>query len=444
MIVVGDLESMIAAKANQAASHPLALVLLLLSIVYMLAKPACWAPAIALLFSFFVCTNQRFIVAGFDVTFYRVLFLSAVARLWLENGQNHRFQAGWPDACVLSLASLAALIGIVRPHEASAMLAYAGNCILYFLTGRFGVRSTRDWEIFCAAVSRSALAVAFVLIIEHFSGVNMFGRIFGGVPETTIVRGGSLRAQGAFDHPIVAGMCLAIGFVLNWSRVAVGRVEKTLIAAASCVGVLLTASSTPLLMLLSGVGMVSAFRLRSRLAYAIPGVLIAGLVIACIGSEAISRRIFVRGALISGSTGWHRYLLYADWRDSIGDWWLLGSSDRSAGWAVRLAEVHGDAMVDVTSEYVLLSVNFGIFGLLSMCCLVCGIALPCLGRSALASNADSRRAFAIYVILVTYCVGGLACALFGQIQMLVWVLLGAGAATLERDGWVLNRRCTGK
>ena len=115
---------------------------------------------------------------------------------------------------------------------------------IYFV-GRFLIRSWSDLRFAASAVAVLSVPIAILFAAEWTTGYNIFS-IFGDVPAETWVRGGRLRCQGAFAHPILAGTFWAAALPLIWTL----RKDKNILMRLGTIGCLFIvaacSSSTPI------------------------------------------------------------------------------------------------------------------------------------------------------------------------------------------------------
>ena len=192
------------------------------------------------------------------------------------------------------------------------------------------------------------------MFIEWTTGRNLFS-LMGGVPEFTRIREGRLRCQGAFSHPILAGV-----FGACWLPIFIALYAHKARALAICGGVggllivFFSSSSTPVLG--AGVALVGAslWHLRDyvpwmrRLTYAF-------LIVLHFTWKHPVWYLLARINVVGGSTGYHRYNLIDKAIKNFDDWWLVGTSSTNHwGWF----------LYDITNEYVLAGVRGGVLSML--------------------------------------------------------------------------------
>ena len=189
---------------------------------------------------------------------------------------------------------------------------------------------------------------------EKFVGRNVFS-IFGAVPEYTAIREGQLRAQGPFRHPILTGTFAATLMPLF---VVIIKKNKTL-ASVGIIGaaavIFACASSGPLI---AGMCVVIGFacwpfhkHMRAFVLTVLVGLLGLHLVM-----QAPVWALIGRVSSLVGGTGWHRVELIDAAIKYFNEWWLLGTN-YTAHWGITTLFINPN-MADITNNYI----NEGIIG----------------------------------------------------------------------------------
>jgi hypothetical protein len=288
-----------------------------------------------------------------------------------------------------------------------------------------------------------ALAITPLMVFEAVTGTNLFS-ILGGVAAQAAVRDGSVRAQGSFAHPIMAGTFGATLFPLAialWRA----RPHRRLAAAAGIIGSLaltvLSSSSGPLIALMMGGIGWGLWAVRDSMRLVRWGV-VALLVVLHVVREKPVWHLIGRLSDLMGGTGWHRYALIdafiANWRD----WILVGLGTRSTGeW--------GWGLVDVTNQFVAEGVKGGIATLVVFVALV-SASFVSISRvmtradaaraiSATRRQRDSTFAWGLGVSMTAHCASWISVSYFGQMWPFFYLHLALIAA-LRTDPGLWARR----
>jgi hypothetical protein len=367
--------------------------------------------------------GQKIVLGGLDFTMLRVLVLFGLARIALRT-EYHSLRWLRIDSLVLlwTITSITAYTLLWQTFDSLVnRLGYAYNAIgLYFLF-RCLIRDRDDIKQACRLFAVVLFPLAICMCVERSTGRNTF-YMFGGVPEFTRIREGTLRCQGPFAHPILAGTFGAVWFPLfvglwwqgkgNRSLAALGILSSTLITITS-------GSSGPLATYLAGFLAILAGYIRPNMR-----VVRWAAVMLIISLQVMMREpiwfIFARVNFLSGSTGWHRSHLIDQTIKHFFDWWLVGIKDVGQ-WGIWATHGHGD----VTNQYIRHGVDGGLISLLLFVSIIVW-SFSNLGRSIKANRADSRHykslLWAVGSALFSHVVTFFSVAYFDQ-NVVNWYLL---------------------
>lgn len=287
----------------------------------------------------------------------------------------------------------------------------------------------RNWEDVHATVRGFVIIsvpVAVAFLVERATGRNIFA-VFGGVRAVTEVRDGKLRCQGAFAHPILAGCfwaSLLPLFGAMWWRDRRGRAWAYIGVSACGIVIVCCASSTPLMAVLFGVVGASLFGLRAHMKRIRWGV-VCFLVLLHFMMRGPVWSLIARVDVLSGSTGYYRFVLIDEAIHHFDEWWLVGVQSTSH-WGAWLGP---SGLTDVANQYVLEGVRGG-FSTLVLFLVLIGLVFAGVGRLWRSADAGNQKmAWAMGVGVFVHCTSFLAVSYFGQIQML-WYLALAMIASL--------------
>ena len=305
--------------------------------------------------------GERVAVAGLNFTMFRILILVGWVRM-LVRGEIKSFKLNAIDKTLIWLMISSVITHVLLWQTYGAFqnkLGQAYNAIgLYFLF-RFLLRDTEDIVRLIKVIAWCVIPLAGFMITENLTGHNLFA-VFGGVPESTSIRLDTLRVQGPFSHPILAGTfgaTLLPLFVGLW-KLEKGNRKVSMLAIVSCVAITLTsASSGPLLAFFCGLLAMAAWPLRNHF-----NKLRWGLLIALVGLELVMKShiwfLMARVNVFSGSTGFHRAYLIDRAIANLDDWWLIGTKS-TAAWADQDAH-----LFDVTNQYIAYGADGGLITML--------------------------------------------------------------------------------
>ena len=183
----------------------------------------------------------------------------------------------------------------------------------------------------------AALTVIFAITmsVEKFRGLNIFGYL-GIVSVIPGSREGSIRAAGAFAHPILAGVFgVAVMPLFWWLRQSgKARVAGLLGLCGSMGMMVMSASSTPLMSFVAAIIAGFAFPFRNKMRtvrWAVVIILIALHLV----MKAPVWMLIARVDVVAGSSGYHRAMLVDQCIRHFTDWWLIGTTAAGSwGWDI--------------------------------------------------------------------------------------------------------------
>lgn len=397
---------------NQSLMTPLAGGVLCVGLlaVFVLSRRDFWIPIVIV--PLLIPFSQRIAILGIDFTLMRILLIASAIRIassgWYRGDSFSRI-----DRAVLLWLGLSSAVYILREASVGALVYKAG----YFLDAALSLVLFRSVFVRNTDVSRMLVVMSLVgavlagaFVLEVSTGRNLFS-YFGGVPEFTKIREGRLRAQGAFSHPIIAGVFWAAVMVLLIAEGVRGSSNRgiVLIGVVSSLTIIgCCASSTPVFMLAAGVFGLLLWWIRTamiRFVWACVGCLFALHLV----MEAPVWHLLARVSAVGGSTGYHRYHLIDQFVSRPEEWFLLGvSSTAHWGWGLQ----------DVTNQFVLEGVRGGALGL----SLFVYVLYLLFGSTQ--SDVRARDDFILWsrkALLFSHCAAFLSVSCFGQAWIVFWL-----------------------
>ncbi len=408
--------------------HPVGAAAAIVLGLALLALPRRYAVIPILVLACFVSTRQRIAIATIDFDLNRILVLVGWIRL-LMRGEARSIRLHEVDKLVLFWVLAATVTGILRELSGAAVINRIGTAFdragMYFLF-RCLVRDWRDVRTTVLAFVALSVPVAASFINENMTGRNFFS-VFGGVAEFTRLREGKLRCQGAYAHPIIAGVfwvSVLPLMIAQWWSPRVPRLVVIVGVGCSLTIIVLSQSSTPL----GGVGAVlmggGLYLLREHmrlLRWSLLGILTVLHLVMAKGVHHLLARI----DLVGGSTGWHRFNLIDKWLKNAPEWFVLGTG----------STVHwGRLMGDITNQYVLEAVRGGIltFGLFIALITVCYRRIGWLWRAYPRKREYRYLAWALGVTLFAHTMMFFGVSYFGQAET-AWYLTLAIIGSMTQD-----------
>lgn len=365
------------------------LVFFVVTAAALLAVPRRWAPAPLLAGTCYMTFGQAVLIGPLHFPVFRLLILVGLARVILRREGLGGGMNGL-DRLVVIFAAVALLTSRFHQDPAAQLQFASGlafnTCGTYFLL-RIFCQSMSDVRRLAAITLIVLAPVALEMLNEAATGHNLFS-VFGGVPESSAIREGRIRAQGPFAHPILAG---TVGAVCLPLVAAFWRRSRgiALIGLVSCLVMVVTASSSGPL----GTAVVALLGLllwpwREQMRLFRWGAVLLYVALAMV-MKAPPYYLLGRLDLVGGSTGWHRAELIDSSLRHLSEWWLWGT-DYTRHWMPTGVSWSPD-QTDITNHYL----QMGVIGGLPLMCLF--IAILAKGFSvvgqrvrAAASPADER------------------------------------------------------
>jgi hypothetical protein len=396
--------------------------------VLMLVLPRRYALLPVIIITCFMTLGQVVLVGGLHFTMMRILVLFGWVRLALRR-EFRPFRLNAIDKAVLTWTVAAIVTHSLlwqTSDEFINRLGFGYNVVGMYFLFRFLLRDLEDIKRVFAMMAIVIVPLAAAMLFERATERNVFA-IFGGVRAVTELRGGTLRCQGPFGHPILAGTfgaSLLPFFVSLWWQG--GRYKWLAVAGVTSASVIVgtSGSSGPLMAYMAGCLGLAMWHFRRYMRVVRWGLLIALTGLALI-MKAPVWYLIQRVNIFSGSNGDHRALLIDQFVHHFSDWWLLGVKS-TIGWA-------DENMWDITNQFVWEGVNGG---LVTMILFVVVIAL-CFRAVGRVTRRIETHALRIHPILVwslgvalfSHCASLMSITYFDQ-NVVNWYLLLAMCSTV--------------
>ena len=198
--------------------------------------------------------------------------------------------------------------------------------------------------------------LAILMLVEKATAHNLFS-VFGGVPETPVVRAGKVRAQGPFDVSILAGTIAAGCIPLVIALWRFDRLRMVIGLTAAVAMIYACTSSGPILTAVWAIAALGLWPLRRRLWIMRWGAVAAYLALV-VAMKDPPYFLMARIDLTGSSTGWHRAEIIRAAINHFSEWWLTGT-DRTVHWmpyGIPWSANH----TDITNHYLQMGVLGGL------------------------------------------------------------------------------------
>lgn len=243
------------------------------------------------------------------------------------------------------------------------------------------------------------------------------------------MRWGLTRAVGPFSHPILFGSGFAIFLPLiyylrheknNW------RTFAYMLSAITVVGALSSMSSGPWVMIIVILFCLVMENFKQWLKPMLKFFILSCIVVEILSNRPLYHVIFSRASQLGGA-GWHRARLIDVAISHFSEWWLAGYGGKDPGWG----HYFGMSFTDVTNEFILAGVRYGVAGIIILC-----IVLIVAFRGLISAHkktthpADRSLYWALGCILLSVTVVWMSVSFFGQLIPLFYCVLGIIGSTI--------------
>jgi hypothetical protein len=340
--------------SDQTVIHAAALWTTIIAGLLMQVLPRRWVFLPFLFAAIFIPLQQRIVIGGFDFFMVRILILFGFIRVFTRS-EWRQFEFNAIDKIIIAYIFFKIITFTILHASGGAFINRLGAAFdtagNYFLL-RCLIRDFEDFVAIAKGLVFLCIPLATAMIIEWTSGRNFFS-IFGGVPETTFMRDGRFRCQGAFLHPILAGTfgaSLFPIFIAFWRSEYMSKLWVLIGATASFFIVATSSSSGPALTFLAGIGALSFWPIRAYMRHVRWGI-VGMMIVMQIAMKAPIWALINRVKVFGSSTAYHRFWLFDQFVKRFREWFLLGTPS-TMHW--------GMGMFDITNQYVKEGVNGGI------------------------------------------------------------------------------------
>jgi hypothetical protein len=379
--------------------HPVMAVATVAATVLMLVWPRKKILIPFLLVAFLGAWGQFVYFFGVHLYIVRILIVAGLIRVMISKDPDGgpRLAGGWNavDTVYVLWVCFHALSDIVRHGANSTSLigqsGFVWDWLGAYLIARSVVRNRDDMLRVVETFAGLAIVLGAAMLNEKLRIQNVFGYL-GVNSILPQIREGSVRAQAAFAHPILAGVAGATLLPLFWLLWKCTKSKK--IALVGVVGsllmVLTSASSTPALALGSAALGVAMWPLRKKMR-----VIRWGMALSIIGLHLVMKApvwfLIARVDLIAGNSGYHRAGLIDQCIRHFGDWWLYGSDAMSTwGWD----------MWDLSNQFVVEADCGGIFTFICFV-LVISRSFGRIGKARKLVEGDTQEEWFFWLLGVT-------------------------------------------
>jgi hypothetical protein len=327
--------------ATATVLHPVILVATVTVVILMLLLPRKKIVVPFLLLVFLGSYGQQIYISGIHLFVLRIIILAGLVRVVLGSKSGVRFVGGWNavDKFYTAWVIFRVLSAILQTGGASGAIIYQVGDVWENLGGyvllRFLIYDEEDVVLTLKVFAAIVVVLAITMANEKLRNQNIFGYL-GALPITPERREGSIRAQGASAHSILAGVFGVTLVPMFWWLWHSGKAKITGVAGwlGSTVMMLTCASSTPLLSYLAAVLGVCFWPFRKNMRIFRWGVVIA-LVTCHLVMKAPVWFLIAHVDLVAGNSGYHRAMLIDQCIQHFREWWLIGTNNMDS-WGIDM------------------------------------------------------------------------------------------------------------
>jgi hypothetical protein len=139
-----------------------------------------------------------------------------------------------------------------------------------------------------------------------------------------------------------------------------------------------------------------------------------------------------------GGAGWHRAKLIDVAIDKLDEWWKVGYGDKDPGWG----SYFGMGRSDITNEYILNGVRYGILGVIAVCAVLATAFRGVISTyRRMKHPAMKSLCWAFGSLLFSVAVAWMSVSFFGQLLTLFYCSLGMiGSVSHPKFNWQLRSK----
>ena len=277
-------------------------------------------------------------------------------------------------------------------------------------------------------VSILLVPLAIIGVIEALTGIRPFGMLLERSEMFSYLsnygtRWGLSRAFGPFSHSILFGCTFGLFLPLTYYLRNISgswRHYAVILSLFTVAGAMSSMSSGPWVML----GIVFVCLAMEKSKKWIKSIIIF-MIISLILVEIISNRPFYHViasyANPLGGSGWHRAKLIDLAIEHFDEWWLVGYGAEDPGWGQTL----GMAKTDITNEFILAAVRYGIWGFAALCTILTVVFQYMIHiYKKTTSRAIKSLAWAFGSVFIALIVCWMSVSFYGQLIPLFYCVLG--------------------
>ncbi len=351
---------------------------------------------------------------------------------------------------------LSMVVSVVIPfltHAQPIMLIIEGrggylmNTWCAYLGARFIITDRAKLITLIKCISVILVPLAILGVFECITGWQPFVALRRFMPwillasGRTTVRFGFTRAIGPLSHSILFGGVFAMFLpLIYWLRHEKKDWQPFayVLSGVAILGVMSSLSSGPWV---ATMVVIFCLAMEKHKAWVKPLCIFA--VLSCIIIGVISSRPFYHVitsmANLLGGAGWHRAKLIDLAIENFNEWWAGGYGGEDPGWAHALG---GAAFTDVTNQYILAAIEYGILGVISLCAVLAQAFRDIAStHKRMPQPVIKSLCWAFGCLLFSVALTWMSVSFFGQLLTLFYCCLGMIGSFCRSDfDWQVPKR----
>ena len=391
-------------------------------------------------------------IGTIDILVGRFVVAVLLLRCFFDDGIRRKFT--WNRLDTLVTLSMVVYVGaylITRVNPVAQTLENRSGFLMdtwcAYLVARFIVTDRKKLITIIKCISIALIPLAILGIIESVTRWQPFAplRLFSPwyterLSFVSRERFGFARAVGPFSHAILFGGVFAMFLPLIYYLRHENKDWRTyayIFSGIVLLGALSSMSSGPWVMVL-----VVIFCLMMERHKQLVKPLFIFLVLLCIFIGIASNRpfyhIIASWANPLGGAGWHRARLIDVAIMTFDEWWRVGYGDKDPNWG----QYFGMGVSDITNEYILNGVRYGILGVIALCAVLAKAFRDLISTyRRMTHPAMKSLCWAFGSLLFSIAVAWMSVSFFGQLMTLVYCSFGIiGSLCSPNFNWQIPNR----
>src|ERR1700730_1474509 len=410
--------------ASDTVLHPIVLVAMLIAIALIFLLPRKYVLWPVLSATFLIPLGQEILIGGLHFFVFRIIVLAVGVRMLASvfTSPDGVFgkRLGGLDLVFLLWALFRAIAGVMVFSFNTGAIVYQCGFLVAAVDGyvviRYLIRDDDDIFRTVRIFAVLSIIISGFMLFEKVHQLDVFG-LLGGVRSVPDVRGGSVRAEGPFQHEILAGTFGATLFCLFFLLWKSGKSKLLGVVAmiSSTVIVFSATSSTAIMAYGAAIIGICAWPFRRSMRLVRWGI-VAGIVALSLVMKAPVWFLIQHIDVVGGSSGYHRAMLVNDFIMHFPDWWLMGTSE-NARW--------GFNMWDLCNQYVAEGQLGGLATFICFIAMIC-MAFSRIGTARKAVEGDRDKEWFFWLLgatLFSHTVAFFGISYFDQTRVSWFILL---------------------